>query len=159
VYRSFEVISVGQNEPRYTVGEAAKRLNVKAATLRYYDDESIVKPSCVSEAGYRLYTERDIERLELVLAMRRTGLSLGDIRQALTNQKTTRTLLEQQLMLIEKQMEQLKRAKVLLETALDAIQDSSNVNLLTALRELPGVLSLSSAQQQEFILEKIIPAT
>ncbi len=39
----------------YTVGELAKMAGVSARTLRYYDREGLLKPSAVTEAGYRLY--------------------------------------------------------------------------------------------------------
>ena len=37
----------------YSIGELAELAGVSARTLRYYDREGLLKPSCVNEAGYR----------------------------------------------------------------------------------------------------------
>ena len=39
----------------YTTGEFARKAGVSVRTIRYYDKQGILKPSHVSESGYRLY--------------------------------------------------------------------------------------------------------
>jgi DNA-binding transcriptional MerR regulator len=48
--------------------------------LRFYDQVGLLKPSKRSEAGYRLYQERDLARLQQILALKFLGFSLTEIK-------------------------------------------------------------------------------
>lgn len=67
----------------YRTGEFAARAAVTVRTLRWYDRVGLLKPSQVTEAGHRLYTDNDLIRLEQILALKFLGLSLDEIRQFL----------------------------------------------------------------------------
>ena len=62
-----------------TVGQVATDLGVTVRTLHHYDEIGLVRPSGRSRAGYRLYTQSDLERLEAVVVYRRLGFALGEI--------------------------------------------------------------------------------
>ncbi|MFW6175001.1 MAG: MerR family transcriptional regulator [Chloroflexota bacterium] len=64
----------------YQVKAAAEMSGVSVRTLRYYDEIGLLKPSSATPAGYRLYTDSDMERLQQVLFFREMGLSLRDIK-------------------------------------------------------------------------------
>lgn len=64
----------------YTVGEVAKLAHVSVRTLHHYDEHGLLRPSERSEAGYRLYTLEDLERLQQVLFYKELGFSLEEIR-------------------------------------------------------------------------------
>ena len=66
------------------VGELAKRTGLSVRALHHYDAIGLLAPSQRSDAGYRLYTERDIARLQQIASLRQLGLSLDEIRDALT---------------------------------------------------------------------------
>ncbi|MGN8629662.1 MerR family transcriptional regulator [Lactobacillus amylovorus] len=51
----------------YTIGDLAKQLNITTRTIRYYDQKGLVKPSRVSESGYRLYSNEQIKQLKLII--------------------------------------------------------------------------------------------
>ncbi len=63
----------------YTAGEFAKKAGVTIRTIRFYDNKGLLKPSSVSEAGYRLYTDEDFAKLQRILTLKYLGLSLEDI--------------------------------------------------------------------------------
>ena len=63
-----------------TVGAVATLTGVSVRTLHHYDHIGLVVPSVRTPAGYRGYTDADIERLHLVLVYRATGLPLDEIR-------------------------------------------------------------------------------
>ena len=48
----------------WTVGRLARRFGLSRSTLLYYDSVGLLRPSDRSPAGYRLYTEKDLSRLE-----------------------------------------------------------------------------------------------
>jgi DNA-binding transcriptional MerR regulator len=63
-----------------TVGAVAALTGVSVRTLHHYDHIGLVVPSVRTPAGYRGYTDADIERLHVVLVYRSVGLPLNDIR-------------------------------------------------------------------------------
>jgi len=69
--------------------------------LRYYDQEGLLSPSEHSEAGYRLYSDDDLIRLQQVLALKFLGFSLDEIRGLLRAgpQRLPDVLSQQQAML------------------------------------------------------------
>jgi MerR family transcriptional regulator, thiopeptide resistance regulator len=66
-----------------TVGAVAELTGVSVRTLHHYDRIGLVVPSIRTPAGYRGYTDADIERLHLVLVYRSVGMPLGQIRTVL----------------------------------------------------------------------------
>jgi DNA-binding transcriptional MerR regulator len=54
----------------HTVGEVARLAGVSVRTLHHYDEVGLLPPSGRSEAGYRLYSPTDLERLRQILFYR-----------------------------------------------------------------------------------------
>ena len=53
-----------KKEGYYSSGEFARMAHVTLRTIRYYDKQNILKPSYVSDAGARFYTDEDLARLQ-----------------------------------------------------------------------------------------------
>lgn len=66
-----------------TVGELSAAAGVTVRTLHHYDERGLLSPSGRSDSGYRLYSERDLERLQEILGWRALGFSLGEIGELL----------------------------------------------------------------------------
>ncbi len=62
-----------------TIGKVAKQTGLSTKTIRFYEDEGLVPPPRRSEAGYRLYSESDVLRLQLIRRARLLGLDLPTI--------------------------------------------------------------------------------
>jgi MerR family transcriptional regulator, repressor of the yfmOP operon len=65
------------------VGEVAESLGVSPRTIKYYEEIGLVEPEERSPGGFRLYGEREVERLERILRMKGMGYSLAAIREIL----------------------------------------------------------------------------
>ena len=65
---------------RYTIGEAAKKLQVSTRTLRFYEEKDLVRPAYTEENGYRFYSEEQIRQIELILFLKELGFSLRQIK-------------------------------------------------------------------------------
>jgi DNA-binding transcriptional MerR regulator len=65
------------------VGELARRTGLTIRTLHHYDEIGLLKPSLYSESGHRLYTARDVARLQQVLSLRQLGFALEQVRDCL----------------------------------------------------------------------------
>jgi MerR family transcriptional regulator, thiopeptide resistance regulator len=106
----------------YTVGDVSKMAHVSVRTLHHYDELGLVKPSSRTEAGYRLYTPRDLERLQQVLFHRELGFSLEDIARMLADPAfdRRRALMTQRSLLAER-AEQARALVDLIDKTIDAL--------------------------------------
>ena len=64
-----------------TVKEVSELTGVSIRTLRHYDQIGLLKPTAVSEAGYRLYDETALERLHTILLFRELAFPLKEIKE------------------------------------------------------------------------------
>jgi len=62
-----------------TVGQVAEQYGVTVRTLHHYDEIGLLVPSERTSAGYRLYYDKDIARLQHVVVYRRLGFALEEI--------------------------------------------------------------------------------
>ncbi len=65
------------------IGELAQRVGVSAKTIRYYEELRLLPEPVRSPGGYRLYGVDDEERLRFISTARRTGFTLGQIKEVL----------------------------------------------------------------------------
>lgn len=64
----------------YTVGEMAKLLDIPASTLRYYDKQGLLPFVKRSKGGIRMFQEKDYEWLKLIECLKKSGLTLNEIK-------------------------------------------------------------------------------
>ncbi|GAA2946280.1 MULTISPECIES: MerR family transcriptional regulator [Streptomyces] len=65
------------------IGEVAARTELSLRTIRHYEETKLVAPSARSQGGFRLYTERDVERLMVIRRMKPLGFTLDEMRDLL----------------------------------------------------------------------------
>lgn len=93
-----------------TVKETAALTGVSVRTLHHYDSIGLLKPARVTEAGYRLYDDTCLQRLQAILLFRQLQFPLGEIRKILDAPGfDPREALEQQIHMLELQREHLDR--------------------------------------------------
>ncbi len=84
-----------------SVSEVSKLTGVSVRTLHYYDQINLLKPTEVTESGYRLYDDMALERLQYILLYRELEFSLEDIREMLDSKDFDRNrMLDQQIELL-----------------------------------------------------------
>ena len=92
-----------------TVHEVSKLSGVSIRALHHYDKIGLLRPAQVTEAGYRLYDDTNLERLQLILLFRELKFSLKEIRVILDSSDHDRAkILEQQVELLKLQKEHLE---------------------------------------------------
>lgn len=62
----------------YKINEVAKRSGFTPATLRYYEEVGLVPPPTRTEAGYRMYDDRALERLAFIARAKQLGCTLEE---------------------------------------------------------------------------------
>ena len=76
------------------IGEFARLTRLSVRTLRFYDAEDVLRPAEVDiRTGYRLYALRQLQLASRIVALRRLGLQLSEVREALTGEHAERQML------------------------------------------------------------------
>jgi len=131
----------------YRVSDFAEKAGVTVRTLHHYDRLGLLKPSGRTEAGYRLYGERDFARLQQIVTLKFIGLPLRQIKDLLdrSDLDLMATLRLQRRMLLEKRLQ--------VEAAIQAIEEaerslkSSCAPDLAALKKIIEVMERQNAME------------
>lgn len=67
----------------FKIGELARITGTQTVTIRYYEKEGLLRQPERTGAGYRLYSENDVERLHFIRRCRLHGMNLAEIRDLL----------------------------------------------------------------------------
>lgn len=104
-----------------TVGAAAELAGVTVRTLHHWDEIGLAPPSVRTTAGYRQYTDADLQRLHRIVAYREAGLGLDAVREVLDDATAEigATLREQRAQLAER-IQDLKQLDERLERMTEA---------------------------------------
>jgi DNA-binding transcriptional MerR regulator len=112
----------------FTVGAIARLSGVTVRTLHHYDATGLVVPSERTDAGYRLYRRRDVERLQEVLFFRELGFSLDQIKEIVGRPDYHRaTALERHRALLERKAGRLRAMLDAVDAAIDAQKRGRNM--------------------------------
>ena len=94
------------DEPVYLISVVSKILNIHPQTLRQYEREGLIKPSR-TEGKMRLYSQRDIDKLRLILSLvRDLGVNLAGVEIILQ--------LKEEIENLQKEIEKLKKQQGLI---------------------------------------------
>jgi DNA-binding transcriptional MerR regulator len=117
-------------EKSMKIGELAKATGLTTKTIRFYEQQALLKEPLRTSSGYRIYTAEDVERLEFIRQAKRISLSLEEIRDILDLSEQSQAPCVHVLALLERKLEQV-----------DAI--------IQGLQEFRGELSKSKEESQE----------
>jgi DNA-binding transcriptional MerR regulator len=117
----------------------ARLSNNTLRTVRFYEEAGILRPDRRSAGGHRLFSHRELDRLQFISDMRAAGLSLDEIRNLLelklsandgpTAANTTLNAIETQVASLEQKIQVFSRLKQELLQAQDILvqcRDCSN---------------------------------
>ena len=94
---------------KMTVSQVSRLTGVSVRTLHHYDRIGLLRPAEVTDAGYRLYGEHELERLQQILFFRELEFPLQDIGKIINSSSFDRNkALDQQIELLEMKKEHLE---------------------------------------------------
>ena len=131
----------------YKTGEFAKLANLTIRTIRYYDSIGLLKPSEIAENGYRLYTDKDFEKLQKIISLKNLGFSLDDIFSMTINDnhfslkaslQLQKKMIDQRLNSLMEMREAIEKTEAYLETnqEVDWTQIMNQINFATLEKRL-----------------------
>ena len=122
--------AAGDADIAMTVGEVSTLLGVSVRALHHWDETGLVHPSRRSAAGYRLYCETDIMRIQQVLVYRQTGMNLADIKMVLDEPETdAMTHLHRQRELVQGQISHLQQMLNSIDMVMDIQQSGARISV------------------------------
>lgn len=134
------------------IGDLAKRTGLTIRTLHHYDNIGLLQPTARTEAGYRLYSRKDIARLHQILALRTLGMPLTKIGTALNNSNLTLgPLIDQQIEAIDKLIAKQTQLRYRLNNLKSQLMDGEDLDLDNWLK----TLELMSMYEQYFTKEEL----
>ena len=132
-----------------TVHEVVNLTGITTRTLHYYNEIGLLKPSIVTDAKYRLYTDDDLCRLQEILFFREVGFALKEIKSLLHSPCYSRTeALEKHLSILEAQKERIDGLIALVEADLNGTKEIS----FSAFSN-PKVLELQTKYREEALYD------
>ena len=136
----------------YKIRQMAGLAGVSVRTLHHYDRIGLLKPESVNPAGYRLYAEHDLEKLQQILFFKELGFSLKQAGEIINNPAFDRqAALQNQRELLLKQRRRLDRIIESVEQTLVSIQGGKKMST----QEMFGPFDMSEieAHQRKYAAE------
>lgn len=65
------------------IGQVAERTGLSLRTIRFYEEHGLVRPTSRSDGGFRLYSDDDVARLEVIKRMKPLGFRLEEMQELL----------------------------------------------------------------------------
>ncbi|GIP63465.1 MerR family transcriptional regulator [Virgibacillus pantothenticus] len=115
------------------VKEVADLVGISIRTLHHYDAIGLLKPQHTTRAGYRIYTDSELERLQQILFFKELGFPLKNIKEILDNPSFD------QVEALEKHRERLLAKRRQIDTMLETIQKT--------IRHTKGELTMSNQER------------
>lgn len=128
-----------------TIGELSRRTALPVKTIRFYSDEGLLPPADRTEAGYRLYGEPELTRLELIRTLRDAGVDLSTIKAVLERDLSLAEALELRLRAVETHIVSLQQVATALRAALRTEPDTDD------LRRLHAVTRISNEERSRVV--------
>lgn len=113
----------------FTVKEVSSLAGVTVKTLHHYHKLGLLLPTEISEAGYRLYGSRELERLQEILFYRELDFPLDQIKSLLEEGQNRQAILSGQKELLEARKQRLNR---ILQTLEQSIECAENGEVMSA---------------------------
>lgn len=104
-----------------TVGELARLTGLTVRALHHYDEIGLCRPSQRTAAGYRLYTDADVLRLQQVLVFRELGVPLDEIAEAIDQERDRAALLRRHREVLVTRRARIDAMVASLDAALDSL--------------------------------------
>ena len=134
-----------------TVGEIARRTGLTVRTLHHYDEIGLVTASDRTRAGYRLYSDDDVARLQKVVALRQMGFPLAEIAEMLADPDwSLPRVLRLRMENLEAEIEEQRRLHARLEALVQRAEADNGIDtdeLLESVAEMRLVESYFTAEQ------------
>lgn len=111
----------------YTIKEVTKKYNLSASTLRYYEKEGLLPKIKKNQSNQRIYQEADLKWLDIIMCMRKTGMTIAYIKSYIELCQEGDSTIEQRYDIFLKQKEILLLQQQELEKNIKTVNHKINL--------------------------------
>ena len=149
---------------KFSIGKIANLYDISKQTLIYYDNIGLLKPEEVAPNGYRYYSYRQLEKLDVILNLKETGMSLSEIGEYLKSKDIPRSidLLKKQNEIVKEKIRHLSAVtskmekKITLLSRYSDIKDSLGVHVKEISRRNIVSIDISKDLESGIAIEKAV---
>lgn len=116
-------MGAARQQGMHNIGQTAKASGVSAKMIRHYESIGLLKAALRTDAGYRVYNERDVQVLQFIHRSRELGFSLEQIKTLLAlwqdkqrASKDVRAMAKQHIAELDKKIADMQAMRRTLET-------------------------------------------
>lgn len=115
----------------FSTGEFARILGIKKHTLFHYDDIGLFSPAVKEENGYRYYYVWQMDNFEVIRALQKLGMPLGEIKAYMQKRspETFLAMTKQKEEEIDQEIKRLKSMKLFMKQEQSTIAEAMNARL------------------------------
>ena len=106
----------------YTIKAVSEKTGLSIPTLRFYDQEGLLPDLQRKASGYRMFSDHDLETIELIECFKQSGLPIKEIRHFMSLVKQGDVSLTERLAIFRKHVQRLEEKACALQRALDHSQ-------------------------------------
>lgn len=127
----------------YRIGKIAKLADVTPDTIRYYEKQQMMEHEIRTEGGFRLYTDKDLQRLKFIRHARQLGFTLESIRELLSIRidpehhtcQESKSIVQARLSEVEARIEELQTMRLSLQRLNDACCGTAHSSVYCSILE------------------------
>jgi len=127
----------------YRIGEIAKLAEVTPDTIRYYEKQQMMEHELRTEGGFRLYTDKDLQRLKFIRHARQLGFTLESIRELLSIRidpehhtcQESKSIVQARLSEVEARIEELQTMRLSLQRLNDVCCGTAHSSVYCSILE------------------------
>lgn len=110
------------NEVEYKVGLSKK-------SIRYYEENGLLKPKRNEENDYRVYSDDDIRKLRVIKFLRELGVSINELKKLNSNDISLQECMKERIRKIKSEEEKYQKVKNICLELLESDEVFSNLNV------------------------------
>lgn len=125
--------------------------------LNYYEENGLIKPAISEENSYRNYSDKDVEVLTQIATLRRFGLSVKEIKEALKSPEALLKIMAEYTNRLAKQISEMEKCKTVLSSCVNDLE-SNNVDIKKVTNEmniLSKALEMDQKEREGFMINEI----
>ena len=103
----------------YTIKKVSEMTGLSIPTIRYYDKEGLLPDLQRKESGYRIFSDQDLESIDLIECFKASGLTIREIRHFMSLVKRGDVTLAERLAIFQTHIARLEEKLAAVQNALE----------------------------------------
>ncbi len=140
------------------ISEVMKVTDLTKKAINYYEDSGLIKPCVNEENNYRDYSDSDVEKLKQIGVLRRFGLPVSRIKEAMKEPKNMYLVLENYMQQLNEQIRNMERCKSILGSCMGSFKEETrDISKITEeMMLLKDAVEMSQKEREGFMEGELI---